>query len=190
MVSIVARMVKLPQSLTRLAADGLSPMRTTFWPIAANTGSASSRSAAARGGDEQSAGGRGVRPPEHRRGDIARPALVMQRRDVVSGGDGDRAERDVERALGQARQHAVIAGKRRVQGGIIRQHAEDDALAGARFLGRLGELGARRDQGLRLGLSSVPNRYGVAGFVDEIGGDGGTHGAETDEADIHVRYSL
>jgi hypothetical protein len=30
----------------------------------------------------------------------------------------------------------------------------------------------------------------VAGFVDEIGGDGGTHGAETDEADIHVRYSL
>src|SRR5258706_9487726 len=42
MVSIVARMVKLPQSLTRLAADGLSPMRNTFWPIAANTGSASS----------------------------------------------------------------------------------------------------------------------------------------------------
>src|SRR5258705_10894054 len=35
----------------------------------------------------------------------------MQRRDVVSGGDGDRAERDVERALGQARQQAVIAGK-------------------------------------------------------------------------------
>src|SRR5258708_37833680 len=46
MVSIVARMVKLPQSLTRLADDGLSPMRNTFWPIAANTGSASSRSAA------------------------------------------------------------------------------------------------------------------------------------------------
>jgi len=40
----------------------------------------------------------------------------MQRRDVVSGGDGDRAERDVERALGQARQQAVIAGKRRVAG--------------------------------------------------------------------------
>ena len=114
----------------------------------------------------------------------------MQRRDVVSGGDGDRTERDVERALGQARQQAVIAGKRRVQGGLIRQHAEDDALAGARFPGRLGELGARRDQGLRLGGSSVPNRYGVARFVDEIGGDGGTHGAETDETDIHVRYSL
>src|SRR5260370_1332878 len=40
MVSIVARMVKLPQSLTRLAADGLSPMRNTFWPIAATRGSA------------------------------------------------------------------------------------------------------------------------------------------------------
>jgi hypothetical protein len=57
-------------------------------------------------------------------------------------------------------------------------------------LGVLASLAPAATRDSRLGRSSVPNRYGVARFVDEIGGDGGTHGAETDEADIHVRYSL
>ena len=76
-------------------------------------------SVGAAGYDEKLGGGGGVRTPKDGGGDIALAVLGMPGRSAVGGGDGDRAQRDVQRCRSKAGEQAVVARENGVKRCVV-----------------------------------------------------------------------
>ena len=156
--SITEAIRKLPLSFTTLAISGLSPMTKTRWPRASSSGRQSLHDGLFAGcGDEQLAGGRGVRTSEHGSGDIVMSAPVMFLGQSAGQRHADGAHGNMGRAPGQSLNHAIRQQDRRFDSRIVGQHGYDDFGVLGRFRRRLGDLGAFRAQRLGFGQGAIPD---------------------------------
>ena len=178
---------KLPLSLTRFAADGSVPIGNVFWPMASEqrlTGL--DRRGVARGDDEELARGRHVRPPEHRRGDVALSGVRVRLRQPLGERDADRAHRDMDRALRQMRNETVrlpkaMSDAASSSASIVITASPRHASA---ILGCFVRAELRRGAPLRPGLR-LKTRDVVSG-LHEIGRHRRAHVAKSDKSKFHV----
>jgi hypothetical protein len=144
----------------------------------------------ARGDHHQLLRGGGVRAAEDGRGDevLAGPGVGIGQ--APRHRRADRAQRDVDGAPGERRQHAPLAEHHGFDGRVVRQHGQD-YVGAARLGDRLRDVRAPAAQlpvaGARAG--PVVGRDLVA-RLQQAPHDGQTHGTEADKPELHALPSL
>ena len=137
----------------------------------------------AAGDDEELGRGRGFRPTEDRSRDEALPSIRVRRREPLRQRDADRAHGDVDRALAQRADHAVVAEHDRLDAGVVRQHRDDGVAAAGVSHPRRGAR-ALLHEGPRPARGTIVDRHPVAG-AKEVRRHAGAHVPEADESDVH-----
>ena len=124
-IPITAAIRKLPLSLTRLAACGVSETTNVFCPMDFEQRCCGvDRGGLAGGNDKELTHGRQVWAAEHRRRDKSLARLSMRRRQSRRQGDADRARRDVDGTGRQTGDDANVAEDDILHRLVVRQHGD------------------------------------------------------------------
>ena len=175
----------MPLILTRLAADGLSPMMKVRWPMASNSGWQRAIAELSAGRDDKELGRRGgFGPAEHRRGDIDLASFAMGLGEPIGERDADRAHRDMDGVLAKRREPAAVSKHNSFDRRVLGEHGDDDRVA-PRLGQAPGDLRAIGRQSLGLVARPVESGHAMARF-EKVPRHRRTHIAEPDKTDVHA----
>ena len=141
-----------------------------------------------RGNDEELGRSRHLGPPENRCGDETLPRVRVRHGEPCRKRDADGAHGDVDRALAQARDHALLAEDDAFDSAVVRQHRKDGvAPAGVRHF--RGGPRTLLDQSLRLAGRAIVDCDLMAG-PEQARHHPDPHLPEPNESDLHDLTSL